>query len=115
MSSDVSLEDEISLASKEFDTGILIAAPTPAPTSKAITVTTINSVINCIVNKLFFIPIVLRTPISYFLSLIFIMLITNNTTPPITKVIIKKVVAKLATLETPDVALSTSSKFVETT
>jgi len=78
-------------------------------------VTISNSHINWLTTRLFFIPIVLSTPISYFLSRILIMLITNNTTPPITKVIIKNVVANVLTLLidlVADVTVSTFSVIV---
>ena len=73
-----------------------------------------SSKTNCIVNLNLLTPIVLYTPISYFLSLIFIIFITNNTTAAITNVMIRNVVANVSTFSIDFVAFFISSKFVVT-
>ena len=92
--SEDSLELLISLERRELLTSFDITAPTPAPTSNATNPTMRSSETNCIVSLDLLIPMVRSTPISYFLSRMLIMLIMNNTIPPMTKVMIRKVVAK---------------------
>lgn len=59
-------------------------------------IVTINSSINKLdINFALLIPIALKTPISYFLSRIFNMLITDNIIAPTIKIMIKKVKEKL--------------------
>ena len=59
------------------------------PITIAIKVTANNSVINCVATLCFFIPIAVRTPISYFLSRRLKMLNTTRIIPPIASTIKK--------------------------